>query len=297
MPRPTFLSLALFAAFGLLGPFETARATITWSGNLDPANPTTWTFSTDGHIGKTADGTLTVDGDSDLLSRIGYIAYESGTTGHVTVTGEGSTWTNGGCVGSNLYIGRGGSGTLAVSDGGRLYDDFGYIGYETGSTGVATVDGAGSMWTNNSKVRVGYYGAGTLAITGGGKVSDEVGNIGYLSGSTGVATVDGAGSTWTNTGTLYVGLHGIGTLSITGGGSVFNGYASNGYGFIGYQSGSTGTVTVDGAGSTWTNVSSLHVGCNGAGTLAIVGGGLVSVRDGLTIDYDSDGDSFINMST
>jgi exo-beta-1,3-glucanase (GH17 family) len=47
----------------------------------------------------------------------------------------------------------------------------------------------------------------------------------------------GAGSTWTNSDRFYVGNFGSGTLNITGGGTV-----SNTYGFIGYESGSTGEV-------------------------------------------------------
>ncbi len=77
------------------------------------------------------------------------------------------------------------------------------------------------------------------------------GHIGYNAGSSGLVTVNGTGSTWTNGSSLYVGDYGTGNLSITNGGSVTNSsfYSVN---FIGYNSGSSGTVTVDGAGSTWT---------------------------------------------
>ncbi|WP_163593710.1 hypothetical protein, partial [Klebsiella variicola] len=44
---------------------------------------------------------------------------------------------------------------------------------------------------------------------------------------------------------------------------------SNNIGYIGFKSGSTGTVTVDGAGSTWANGDALYVGMSGAGTLTI----------------------------
>jgi len=95
MKRSTFFLLVLFAALCLFGQLETAHATISWTGHVEPANPTTWTASTDGYIGRSANGTLTVDGDSDLLSQNGFLAYVTGVTGQVTVTGAGSTWTNG----------------------------------------------------------------------------------------------------------------------------------------------------------------------------------------------------------
>ena len=58
------------------------------------------------------------------------------------------------------------------------------------------------------------------------------------------------------------------------------------YGYIGCTSGSTGTVTVDGTGSTWTNSGDLYVGYYGNGTLNITGGGAVSNTNGY-IGYNS----------
>ena len=45
------------------------------------------------------------------------------------------------------------------------------------------------------------------------------------------------------------------------------------------------------------NTNDLFVGTNGNATLAITGGGLVSVGGALTIDEDQDGDRFLNMAT
>ena len=52
---------------------------------------------------------------------------------------------------------------------------------------------------------------------------------------------------------------------------------SNGsWGAIGFKSGATGTVMVDGTGSTWTNSDNLYVGYSGTGTLTVRNGGSVS---------------------
>ncbi|MXO01327.1 autotransporter domain-containing protein, partial [Shinella zoogloeoides] len=77
-------------------------------------------------------------------------------------------------------------------------------------------------------------------------------------------------------GDLIVGDSGVGTLSITGGGKVSN-YSAV-LGAIAYTS--SGTVNVDGAGSTWTNSADLIVGKSGTGTLNITGGGKVSGDSG-----------------
>ena len=67
-----------------------------------------------------------------------------------------------------------------------------------------------------------------------------------------------------------VGYSGAGTLTIQNGGTVSNDTA-----ILGYY-GSTGTVTVDGAGSSWTVPATLYVGDSGIGTLTIRNGGKVS---------------------
>ena len=265
-----------------------ARAGIGWSGDLDPADPTTWTSGTSAFIGKTGDGTLNIMGGSAVSNGYGRIGFTFGVTGLVTVSGAGSMWTSG----YASYVGYGGSGVLNITNGGEVGNSTGHIGYNSGSTGEVTVDGVGSNWTNPYSLYVGYGGSGVLNITGGGAVSNSNGYIGYNSGSTGEVTVDGSGSTWTNSAIIEVASFNSGTLEISDGGKV-----SNTTGYIGRHSGSTGEVTVDGTGSTWTNSSNFYVGLFGSGVLNITGGGLVSVAETLTIDNDSDGDGFINMAT
>jgi T5SS/PEP-CTERM-associated repeat protein/autotransporter-associated beta strand protein len=68
-----------------------------------------------------------------------------------------------------------------------------------------------------------------------------------------------------------VGNFGNATLTIQNGGSVSDTFSS-----IGESVDGDGTVTVDGAGSTWTNSSSLSVGLSGTATLNITGGGRVT---------------------
>ena len=163
-----------------------------------------------------------------------------------------------GAVSCVLYVGNGGGGTLSITDGGHVTDRWGDLGYGIGSTGIATVSGAGSTWSNTEGLFVGYYGSGTLNITNGGLVSNGSSFLGYASGSTGTATVNGPGSTWTNGDELRVGGWGDGTLSILNGGEVFSQRAS-----IATLSGVTGAATVDG--STWTNSGNFFIGGDGSG--------------------------------
>jgi len=90
---------------------------------------------------------------------------------------------------------------------------------------------------------------------------------------TGVGTLP---STWDHTGSLAVGRTTTGTLTISEGGTVNT--LNNGV--IGYYTNAQGTVTVDGADSTWTMGSDLRVGSEGHGTLVISNGGAVSNTQG-----------------
>ena len=266
--------LSIFATTLCLASLvSTTQAAIVYSGDLDPANPNDWTSSTTAYIGNTdttSPGQVEVNGGSDLLSRYAYLGYNSGTSGTVTVTDTGSTWTNH----YSLIAGYDGSGTLAITDGGIVNSGYGHIGYNSGSTGTVTVDGAGSTWTSGYSLFAGYDGSGTLAITDGGIVGSSFGYIGYNSGSIGIVTVDGVGSTWT-VDRLYVGKEGNGTLNITNGGTV--NVTSNTY--VAYDDNSTGSINFGTSGGTLTTTSFI------ASSAQLTGTGVINTNS-IVSDYD-----------
>jgi T5SS/PEP-CTERM-associated repeat protein/autotransporter-associated beta strand protein len=191
-----------------------------------------------------------------------------------TVTPNATVIGTAGALATGLRVGVATTGALTIQNGGTVNNTLGIIADGAGSTGTATVDGAGSRWTNSSDFYVGHFGNGTLTVSNGGAVSNVYGFIGRYSSSTSTATVDGAGSTWTSA-DLNVGYAGSGTLTIRNGGT-----ASNVGGYLGIDPGATGAVTVDGAGSAWTNSGYLYVGNSGSGTLSIRNGGAVSSNRG-----------------
>jgi len=72
-------------------------------------------------------------------------------TGDVDPTGATDPWE----IDGSLRVGDSGNGILDVTDGGVVSNTQGFIGYHSGSTGVATVIGAGSKWTNSANLAVG----------------------------------------------------------------------------------------------------------------------------------------------
>lgn len=169
--------------------------------------------------------------------------------------------------GGNLGVGYRETGSLRVSDGVNISSTLGYLGYDLGSTGTATITGLASGWTNSGKFYVGRDGNGTLRIEAGAEVTDTDAYIGNNVGATGTVLVTGAGSKWTNSGKIFIGYAGFGTLIVEAGGII-----TNTEGIVGNNSNSTGEVTVKGPGSKWTNSSTLFVN----GSVLVENGGQVT---------------------
>ena len=207
--------------------------------------------------GSNSSGTADISaGASVLVDNLLDVAGAAGSSGLVTVDAS----TVG--IGGYFVVGDGGDATLTVRNGsvvrsGTSQPSAGSltttdsIGAATGSVGLVTVSGAGSMLTSYNPLVVGgqspammpYYagygldaaiyfqGHGTLKIADGGVVESGVGvhtdpnfaNVSYIGGtplSGGVVTVTDPNSSWTVGGNLVVGAMGQGSLNIANSGSV-----------------------------------------------------------------------------
>ncbi|WP_332119523.1 autotransporter domain-containing protein [Azorhizobium caulinodans] len=221
-------------------------------------------------------GTLTVTSGT-VTTAAATLADGVGATGEASLTGSASTWSNTGA----LAVGGAGVGSLSLSAGASLNTGSLAIGslLSTG-TSTVTVTGTDTGLTSTGSLIVGNFGAATLTVQAGGSVTSNGSVIGRHSASS--STVNGTGSTWT-TGNLQIGgdasdasgTLGTGTLTISSGGKVVSTAAQ-----VGAVSGAQGTVTVEGAGSSWqVNSGALSVGFNGTGTLTVRDGASVSSGD------------------
>jgi T5SS/PEP-CTERM-associated repeat protein len=276
-----------------------------------------WTNSYELNIGGSGNGTLTVADGGVVITGSLYASLDD-------LLGNGSIIATGGVVDADLLFdaahgnqavlsfGSGGTlkvnavdgvlgagykerGSMTVREGVDIRSGNGNLGFRSGSTGTAMVEGVGSSWSISNSLYVGRVGSGSLTIENGGQVGDTHGFVGYYNNSTGAAVVTGAGSQWTNGESLQVGVFGSGSLTIEAGGQV-----NNNNSFLGYYSGSTGTVAVTGIVSKWTNRDGLFIGYNARGDdhsghaeLSISSGGLVIVAGVISI---SSGD-FLNIAT
>jgi T5SS/PEP-CTERM-associated repeat protein/autotransporter-associated beta strand protein len=193
-----------------------------------------------------------------------------------------STWSTGSS--SFAVGGPGGTGTVLLQNGGQLTTGQAYIGSGANGTGSLTVAGPSSKWTLSDFMRIGDAGNGTVTVNGSGQVIAQSVILAAQTNSSGVLTVTGPSSTLTASGSLLVGLSGPASLNVFGGGSVT---ASTTF-TLGEFVGSSGAVTVSGAGSTLTvNGGATIGGLNNTqpvGAQMVIGsGGTVSLNGATTL--------------
>lgn len=248
-------------------------------------------------------GTLTVNSGGGQS----YIGNGGGSVGTVNVSG---TAVLNNISGQDHQIGfNGGTGNLNVTGGGTMTHNWWVnVARGGGSVGHITVDGAGSkMVMSDGQTNIGEDGSGTLDIINGGlyQTPNNEFSVARNGGSTGVVTVNtggylkllgsaffgrsaGANATLNITGPtakvdgftaggsdfFRVASGGAtGTVNITAGGTL---NANAGWFTVGENNGSTGTATVDGAGSSITS-NGLIVGWNGLST------GTLNIQNGATV--------------
>lgn len=311
-------SMALGAMMVAEAPVQAAIIT---TGNVeqfsDLPDPTTWTSATTVFIGNTADGAVSVDAGTNATGKP-RLGRTPGVTGTLTVDGVGSKWTNGfvaggdeisnpgspggtgivnisnggqiiggGVVGSTI----GGTGFLNITTGGVLSGGGGTVGGNSGSVGIASVDGAGSQWSaGTSGLNVGVRGNGLLKVTNGGVLSAGWATVARYGGAVGRVILDGPGST-VSLGTEGLSIGGnLPSIAGTGSGlvTVSNGAAlsAQGESTIGVSPGFAAKLMVSGTGSSAANTAALRIGDGGGGRVSVTDGGTATASS-ITINNSS----------
>ena len=261
---------AVTSAAAVIGRHSTSTATVSGVGS----SWDTGALSVGGDIsdpGVAGNGTLTVSAGGSVTSSSAALGLNSTDSGTATIGGSGSIWD----VNGTLSVGFNGTGTVTVSDNARLETAWMIIGHNANSTGSATITSGASL-VDAGSLYVGNEGDGTLTVSDGGSVTSVQGYVGTENHSDGIATVTGRGSSWTMTDALFVGHNAgsTGTMTISDGATV-----TDVQGIVGDLAGSNGSLTVTGAGSTWTSLvtSALYSGDINAGRF---GTGSITVSDG-----------------
>ena len=271
-------------------------------------------------VGRDGDGALNIldgahvevrsgdvaSGNDDTTVQFMQIGRNAGSMGTVVVDGAGSILDifslnpPGGpfVEGPGLQVGRGGTGTLTVSNGGDARIDgqgatLG-VGARAGGDGSVTVSGIGSTLNVDALgvqgfVAVGGAGTGSLDVTGGASadfVNSSL-NVGLRASADGSVAVSGAGSTLAVGRTLHVGFEGTGALTVAAGAAVTVGDGLQ----FGSTAGASGVGTVTGVGSTLDVIGFFAVGqgdtAGGFGTPGVAADGALDILAGGTVNGES----------
>jgi fibronectin-binding autotransporter adhesin len=258
-------------------PFSNGQVTVSGAGS-QWSNSFLSISADNGAIGR-----FRVEAGGKLLSSGSVMLAETSANadGQLLVTGAGSDFTmsNAGVV--QFRVGAAGKGDFQLLDGATASTRYTYLGGSVGSLGTATVSG-GASWTTGP-FTVGPLGQGELTVSGGGRIT-TVGTGSTARIVNGKATVTGAGSQWKIDGSNYLPL-GIGSTSQTASLDVLNGGAvlidANAPNFLAADlrladgAGQKATITIDGAGSSFTTPYRLYSGngSNSTATIIVSGGG------------------------
>lgn len=224
--------------------------------------------STNLRVGVSGIGTLSLEQGGKVTPGVtSHIGYNAGSSGTVNVIGAGSNWKSG--LESTIYVGYAGTGTVNVTDAGRVDEGKTYVGYVAGSDGNLSLSGVGSTWVCHRGLSLGYQGSGTVTVTNGALFSGS-GWIGEQLGSNGRVDVKGAGSTWNGNGNL--GFSGTATVNIEEGAT----FKTSGTLTLGWYAQGSGTVNISGVGSTMSGGVYSRIGMRGSGTLNIRDGAQAS---------------------
>jgi fibronectin-binding autotransporter adhesin len=232
----------------------TIEATVTFDGEIT---------ATDADGGMVVSGNMTVGKTgsldaSDIISGDSKLTFKAGST---IDAGGGTNGIPAGAIGLSA-----GGGT--VNFDGDTFTSSGLIAIGNSVNGVTNSGVATATAKDGAKVEASYTGLGGT----GGYSSTE--------NNTGTLILTGANTAWSNdatsgqgaVGSILVGVVGKGVLKIEHGASMSDAT----YGDIASSSTATGTVTVTGAGSVWTNQEGVYVGDAGKGTLTIEHDGSVT---------------------
>jgi T5SS/PEP-CTERM-associated repeat protein len=253
---------------GFIDPDNTVHAgtgtvTVSDSGTL-------WTDAKGIVAGLAGDGTLSLLNGGHVTTPNLLAAQAANSTGRIELDGAGTLLS----VSGPLEIGRLGSGTMIVTNGAVVSSSSGLLATGANSTGVAQVDGLGSAWNITGAMNMGQQGLVVSTILNGSSIT--VGGDAILGDQASANTtleVNGtdAGSSTPSKfnfgGVLTVANSGSAELDIQDGAVVQPTVTGNGNVVLAALSGSTGTFTVDAAGSLL-RASNFYVG----GTAASAGG-------------------------
>ena len=239
-------------------------------GEVTVGNGSIWTNRDQLWVGENGIGTFTIKEGGDLVTssnagNSNIIGVFAGSSGHMLVTGAGSSWSSSNAI----RVGNSGSGTLTVARGGTVENTTPALNVVGGNgNGNVIITDPGSNWVARGTLFVGSTGNGRVSVVDGGYLFTSSARVGGLDAGSGEVIVGGNGSEWDVLG---------GSLEI--------GYVESGFGVA------PGTVTINSGALVFVP---LDIDLDSSGTLRLNGGtlatGSIGSRDLASQRFEGDFD-------
>ncbi len=232
-------------------------------------------------VGDAGFGALRLSGGSTAdISGFLSLGYLAGSTGSIVIDGAGSNLTA-----RRVLVGRQGTGTLDIGNGGSLVTDELYtvvnnyglsIGSEASGTGTVNVGSGGSIRVTDNNLLVGQVGTGTLNINAQGTVIADRGvYLGAAAGSSGTATVNAGGTLRAAQVVVGNAQHSNGDMTVSGSNALVEAdsvwVASSGDGSLRVDNGGVVRATIEVMAERYNGTGSGEFGQ--AGTITVSGAG------------------------
>lgn len=211
-------------------------------------------------VGCGADGTLTVADGGAVECVCATLGPNLGARGELRVASTGASFK----ARDTLDVGVRGVGTLRVGPQAQVITEQVHAGQY--ADGMIVVSGQGAK-LDAVRLEIAGHTVGRLEVSGGGTLSCREANLAVARSARAEVLVTGRGSCWATTTELRAGVGGVTDVVVTEGGLI------RGHNFfLGNDSGSKGTLTIDGVDSAVRLDRKLYVGVNGAGHVDVRSG-------------------------
>jgi len=262
----------------------------------DFSSSANWSTTAGGAGGATPPGAAEVA--NFMLSRLYTVSFAANVTntgllvGNDSVTFDlnGNVYTITGATGTRIGTAAVQTSRLTIKDGTLGVDTAGdriSVGAAATASGFLTITTGGRLGNgiSDADVFVGESGTGTLTVEDNGRADVGFLNLGQVAGATGTVTISGPNAVVDTSKFVSVGLHGTGTLNIQNSGTM----STVDYVRIGTVLGSSGTVTISGFESTWTQANWLTIGDAGSGSITVQAAAAMSTANAVSIGYQATG--------
>ncbi len=235
------------------------------------------------YFGVDGRGSLIILDGGTLNNYRGYLGQNVGGYGSSQIIGSNSLWD----LGGRLIVGDAGTGTLNITDGGKIkVFDAGlsdepnmHAAVQAGSQ--ADIDMDNGQLSVEGDMRLGIAGDADMDVLNGSQVDVAALILGDASSGSGTLTVDGPNTTFEADGPVLVGNHGEGQLYLNHDANFSGGHSFDSRGLaIGWENDGDGEVTIRN-GATYDADNSVFVGASGRGRMDIESGGQLGGDNGI----------------